>query len=126
MDQLIIGILLVLIILGAGWLLMVYNRLVNLISLEAQQRRSIEKYHRIRQQYMELPEVAPEEWDAMNKKMKELDQHIEAIKMDQRKTIKDFHGFCRSTWVKPALFLMGMKQAVHKIQEPETMSGKRK
>jgi len=126
MDQLMIGTLLVLIVLGAAWMLMVYNRMMNLISLAAEQRRSIENYRRFRQQYQNLQEEEKSESDSMDRKMNELDRRIEEIKLKQRETISDYHRYCRSIWVKPALFIMGMKNAENRLQEQESFLIERK
>ena len=120
MDQVMIGTLLVLIVLGAAWLLMVYNRMMNLLSLVAEQHRSIEKHRRIRQQYLNLLETEQEESDLKDRKINELDRLVEGIKLRQRETISEYRLFCGLTWVKPALFLMGMKHAENRMQEQDS------
>ncbi|RQD71237.1 MAG: hypothetical protein D5S00_02525 [Tindallia sp. MSAO_Bac2] len=121
MDQFMVGILLVLIVLGAGWLLTVYNRMMNLVSLAAEQHRSLEKHCRIRHQYESLKAKEDADLDQMEDKLGDLDRKIEEIRAKHKDTIEEFQHFCRSLWVRPALFLMGMKNAENRVMEQNSL-----
>ena len=126
MEQFMVGILLVLIVLGAGWLLVVYNRMMNLVILAAEQRRSIEKHCRMRHQYESLKTKEDADLEQVETKLGDLDRKIEGIRARHKDTIEEFQHFCQCLWVRPALFLMGMNNAEnHVMEQNPLMTGKK-
>ncbi|SDZ05666.1 hypothetical protein SAMN05192546_107160 [Tindallia californiensis] len=151
-EQVMVGSLLILIVLVAAWLLVVYNRMMNLMSVMMEQRRSIEKHCRIRREYREESENKVEgdvkgeveveledpkgktiakgdghlEMKQMEKKLKELDSRIANLQRRREKTVAEFQHFCRSSWVKPALLIMGVKNPEKSLQETEVIASEKK
>ncbi|SFI33506.1 hypothetical protein SAMN05192551_11254 [Tindallia magadiensis] len=149
-EQVMVGSLLILIVLGAAWLLVVYNRMMNLMSMMTEQRRSIEKHCRIRREYRDEREDKVEvdvkgeeeeedpkrktiakgdghlEMKQMEKKLKELDGRIASLQRRREKTVEEFQDFCRSSWVKPALLIMGVKNPEKSFQETEAIASEKK